>query len=35
MFDTCQEVDIEEVWWGEWWDSNPQPLGPQPRALTN
>ena len=21
--------------WGERWDLNPQPLGPQPRALTN
>ena len=21
--------------WGEIWDSNPRPLGPQPNALTN
>ncbi len=21
--------------WGELWDSNPRPLGPQPNALTN
>ena len=23
------------VYWGEWWDSNPRPSGPQPDALTN